>query len=130
LQAVLRDGWAERVEGKTIVIGFDSKREFHKTKVSEAENRRMVEEALEQVLGLACRVECESVSRRSPQPPSGRSSSPSPVESHPVQEGPSHPSVVAREPASADRYQEMAQDPVIRTAVEELGAQIVDVSDV
>jgi hypothetical protein len=125
LQAVLRDGWAARVEGNTVVIGFDPKREFHKNKVSEDENRRMVEEALGQVLGLPCRVECELISPRSLGPIPAPSSS----QSHPEQETTAGSSAVARESASADRYREVTQDPVIRTAVEELGAQIVDVND-
>ncbi len=120
LQALLRDSWAERVEGKTVVIGF--KHKFHREKVSETENCRMVEEALEQVLGQPCRVECELISG----PPSGpaparRSVSPSPAEASAMQE--------ATDSASAERYQEAAQDPVIQAAVEELGAQVVDVRE-
>jgi DNA polymerase-3 subunit gamma/tau len=129
LQAVLRDGWAARVEGNTVVIGFDPKREFHKNKVAEDENRRMVEEALGQVLGLPCRVECRLISPPSLGPIPIPASSPSSPQSHPEQETTAGSSAVARESASADRYREVTQDPVIRTAVEELGAQIVDVSD-
>jgi len=129
LQAVLRDGWAERVEGNTVVIGFDSKREFHRNKVSEDENRRVVEGALEQVLGLSCRVECESVSQRSRGSTSTLPSSSPSSQSRPVQQTLNRSSAVAREPASADGYRDATQDPVIRAAVEELGAQIVDVND-
>lgn len=111
LQALLRDGWAERVKENTVVIGFDTRRKFHKEKVSEDENCRMVEEALEQVLGQPCRVECETVSRQSSRP------------------APARRPAVAREPSSAERYREVTQDPVIQAAVEELGAQVVDVRE-
>ena len=122
MQAVLRDGWAERVEGNTVVIGFDPKRGFHRNKVSEDENRQMVEKALERVLGLPCRVECELISRHPSEAFPAHSASPPPS-------APDGSSAVARESASADRYREATQDPVIRTAVEELGAQIVDLTD-
>lgn len=118
LQAILRDGWAERVEGNTVVIGFDPKREFHRGKVSEDDNRRMVEDALGQVLAQPCRIECELVSqtRSAPETPS-------------LPAGADRPAAAAREPSAAIRYREAAQDPVIQAAVEELGAQVVDVSE-
>lgn len=129
LQAVLRDGWAERVEGNTAVIGFDPKRKFHKEKVSEDENRRMVEEALGQVLGLPCRVECELVSRQSPRPAPARRPPPPPAEPSPARQATGDPPAGAGEPSPAGRYGEATRDPVIQAAVEELGAQVVDVSD-
>jgi len=130
LEALLRDGWPERVEGATVVVGFDPKRKFHKNKVAEGENRLWVEEALGQVLGLPCRVECELVSQRSPRSAPARHSSPPPSEPPPAQEATGSPPTVAREPLPAERYREATQDPVIQAAVEELGAQVVDVSDV
>lgn len=120
LQALLRDSWAERVEGRTVVIGF--KHQFHKDKVSETDNRRIVEEAIEQVLGQPCRVACELSSRQASQPVAAPEPSPARQES-------GDSPAVAREPSSAGRYREAAQDPVIQSAVEELGAQVVDVSD-
>jgi DNA polymerase-3 subunit gamma/tau len=129
LQAVLRDGWAERVEGNTVVIGFDATREFHRDKVSEDENRRIVEEALEQILGTPCRVACESISRRSARAarsPPAPSDSPAPS---PAQAGPDGRLEAARESVSDERYRQAAQDPVIQSAVEDLGAQVVEVSD-
>jgi len=132
LQAVLRDGWAERVEGNKVVIGFDPSRQFHRDKASEAENRRIVEEALAQVLGQPCRVECEAVPRRSGQTTGRHSASPSPATpaSPPAQAEPGSSPAMAREAAPDERYREATQDPVIKSAVEELGAQVVDVSDV
>jgi hypothetical protein len=128
----LRDGWAERVEGNKVVIGFDPSRQFHRDKVSEAENRRIVEEALVQVLGQPCRVECESVPRRSGQAIGSHPASPSPATSAsaPAQAEPGSSPALGREAAPDERYREATQDPVIKSAVEELGAQVVDVSDV
>jgi DNA polymerase-3 subunit gamma/tau len=128
LQALLRDSWVERVEGKTIVIGF--KHTFHKEKVSETENRRMVEVALEQVLGQSCRVECVLVSGQSSQPiPERRASLASPGTSPRAREATGSPPAATGEPSSAERYRAVTQDPVIQAAVEELGAQVVDVRE-
>lgn len=113
VEALLRSGQAERVEKNTIVVSFAH--DFHKRKVEEAENRQLVEATINQVLNVSCRVECELLSQHSfsPEP------SPAPGSTPPA----------AREPLPTDRYREAAQDPVIQAAVEELGAQVVDVDD-
>jgi DNA polymerase-3 subunit gamma/tau len=120
VEALLRSGHPASVEGNTVVIGFAHA--FHKRKVEEAENRQLIEGALKQVLGQGCQVRCELVSQR----PSQRTASPgtSPPLSEPDRAG-----AAASETLGADRYQQVAQDPVIQAAVEELGAQVVDVSD-
>jgi DNA polymerase-3 subunit gamma/tau len=126
LQALLRDSWVERVEGKTVVIGF--KHTFHKDKVSETENCRIVEQALEQVLGRPCRVECELVSRQSSQPIPERRAPPASPGTPRSREATGSPATTG-EPSSAERYRAVTQDPVIQAAVEELGAQVVDVRE-
>ena len=109
LQAVLRDGWAERIEGNVIIIGFDSKREFHKNKVSETENRQIVVKAFEQVLERPCQLRCELIAQK-----------PSlPVQAQPAPD----------DSPSRASWQAAAQDPVIQAAVEEMGAQVVTLND-
>ncbi len=117
LEALLRDGAPLRVEGNTVVIGL--KHAFHKDKVSASDNRRRVEEALERVLGQPCRVVCELLSEQMARPAAAT-----------ARQETDQPAAVAREPSSAGRYREATQDPVIQAAVEELGAQVTDVSDV
>jgi len=89
----------------------------------------MVEEALGQVLGLPCRVECVLVSRQSPRPAPARRPPPPPAEPSPARQATGDPPAGAGEPSSTGRYGEVTRDPVIQAAVEELGAQVVDVSD-
>jgi len=106
---VLRDGWAERIEGNVIIIGFDSKREFHKNKVSETENRQIVVKAFEQVLERPCQLRCELIAQK-----------PSlPVQAQPAPD----------DSPSRASWQAAAQDPVIQAAVEEMGAQVVTLND-
>lgn len=127
VEALLRSGHPENIQGNTVVIGFAH--DFHRRKLEEDENRRLVEAVLSQVLGLSCRVQCELVSQRPSQSASAhRPPSPSP-ESPPAQKAPGVATAVVRETPAAERYREAAQDPVIQAAVEELGAQVVDVSD-
>jgi len=113
LEALLRDGWPERVEGRTVVIGFDAKRTFHKTKLSEVENRRRIEEAVGQVTGQACRIECALIAH--PAPAAAESKKDRGQAQLPPAPGPQPPDVT--------------QDPVIQAAIEELGAQVVDIRD-
>jgi len=127
LQALLRDSWAERVEGSKVVIGF--KHTFHKDKVSETENCRIVEEALEQVLGQPCRVECELASGQSSRPSPARRPPPPAPETSQAREATGSSPAAARESSSAARYRAATQDPVVQAAVEELGAQVVDVTE-
>ncbi len=85
----------------------------------QAGERDGVREALEQAVGQPCRVVGELSSQQAsqaaaaPEPPPARKEA----------------SSAAREPSPAGRYRQAAQDPVIQAAVEELGAQVVDVSD-
>jgi DNA polymerase-3 subunit gamma/tau len=105
VEALLKSGHPESVSGDTVVIGFEH--QFHKGKVEQAENRRLVEDAIHETLGHRCRVTCALVSelRGRPAPTETRSSS-------------------ASEPRG-----DVTEDPVIQTAVEELGARVVNVSD-
>jgi len=120
VEALLKSGYPENVVGNTIIIGFEH--EFHKRKIKDGENSRLVEDAIQQVLGQPCRVECELASRPATQPVA----TPGPQAS-PAKTGPSP--VQTQETPSAARRREAVQDPVIQVAVEELGAQVVDVTD-
>lgn len=84
------------VEGEEVVLGFTHK--FHRGKVEEEKKRSLVEDALSDVFGQRVHVRCVMADQR---------------QSEETQE---------REAAEEDLVKE---DPVVRTAVDELGAQIV-----
>jgi DNA polymerase-3 subunit gamma/tau len=127
LQALLRDSQVERVEGRTVVIGF--KYTFHRDKVSETENCRVVEEAFEQLFGLPCRVVCEIISPQSARPDAARRPPPPSPEPPRAQGETGRSPAAAVESPSGKRYRVATQDPVVQAAVKELGAQVVDVKD-
>lgn len=60
LEALLKDGEPEELEGEIIKLNFRYK--FHKEKIEEVENRRLVERAISNVLGRKVRVRCRLVS--------------------------------------------------------------------
>ena len=94
------------VEGDVVVLGFVHN--FHRSKVEEEHNRRDVEDALSSLVGQRYHVRCvlahqergAALSRRStPGAAIGKAASPA--------------------------EQIIAEDPLVRAAVEDLGAQIV-----
>ncbi len=99
LEAFLRDGQPTAVERNVVQIGF--KYELHKGKVEEETNRRMVEEALGQLLGQPVQVRCVLVrsSKGTPAAPPAHSAPP---------------------PAPTE-----AEDQLVRAAVQKLGARVV-----
>nr|HID13663.1 DNA polymerase III subunit gamma/tau [Anaerolineae bacterium] len=104
LEALMRSCEPVAIEGNVVVLGFAHN--FHRSKVEEEQNKRIVEDALSSLIGQQCRVRCilahrERAATRSPR-------------SKPV-------SAKAVSPAE----QIIAEDPVVRAAVEDLGAQIV-----
>ncbi|HHS96570.1 MAG TPA: DNA polymerase III subunit gamma/tau [Chloroflexi bacterium] len=96
LAALLRSGHPLRVEGETLVLGFQYP--FHQGKVSEENNRRAVEDALERLFGRPIRVRCELVPKDN-------------------QAAPSHPAPSASQPS--------VRDELVEAAVRELGARVV-----
>ena len=109
------------VEGDVVSSGFAHN--FHRSKVEEEQNKRLVEEVLSHLMGQGCRVRCVLSAQRSPQ---GSAAAPS---SRPPSEPTARePTPVARE-ATPSAEQIMAEDPVVRAAVEDLGAQIVQRRD-
>ncbi|HEY74692.1 MAG TPA: DNA polymerase III subunit gamma/tau [Thermoflexia bacterium] len=96
LEALLRSGRPLRVEGETLVLGFQYP--FHQGKVSEENNRRAVEDALERLFDRPIRVRCELI-------PKG-------VKSDPPRPAPPPP-------------QPPVRDELVEAAVRELGARVV-----
>ncbi len=104
LEALMRSSQPLGIEGDVIVLGFDY--EFHRGKVEEDHNRQAVEDALSELVGQRCQVRCVLQQ-----------------ENEAVEEGHNQPS---SDPADQSPEQDSVQeDPVIRMAVEDLGAQVV-----
>jgi len=116
VEALLRSGRAEAVEGNVVVLGFPYA--FHKERIQEPKCQALVEQVFSQVLGSSCRVKCilvsQSDSKTTPQPP--QTSRPEPAKG----DGKDRES---RE----DKYRAIAEDPVVRAAVNKYGAQVVDI---
>jgi hypothetical protein len=115
-EALLRSGRAEAVEGNVVVLGFPYA--FHKERVEEPKCQALVEQVFSRVLGDPCRIKCILVSKSSPkttrQPP--KTPRPEPAEGD----------VKDRE-SKEDKYRAIAEDPVVRAAVDKYGAQVADV---
>jgi DNA polymerase-3 subunit gamma/tau len=106
LEALMRSCEPVAVEGDVVLLGFVHN--FHRNKVEEEHNRRMVEDVLSGLVGQQCHVRCVLAQQHHA---AGASQRP------------------AAEPTggkgSSSAEQIMAEDPVVRAAVEDLGAQIV-----
>jgi DNA polymerase-3 subunit gamma/tau len=109
LEALMRACKPLAVEGDVVVLGFDY--DFHRGKVEEDHNRRDVEDTLSELLGRRCRVRCVLAQQAQP----GLDDVPSP----------SLASDSAGEVSTPSVDQMLADDPVVRAAVEDLGAEIV-----
>jgi DNA polymerase-3 subunit gamma/tau len=96
LEALVRASEPVAVEGDVVVLAFAHG--FHRGKVEEDQNRQVVEEVLSDLMGQRYRVRCVMTQQeRSPKSPS-----------------PAPPT-----------GQAATEDPVVRAAVEDLGAQVV-----
>jgi DNA polymerase-3 subunit gamma/tau len=115
-EALLRSGSAEAVEGNVVVLGFPYA--FHKERVEEPKCQALVEQVFSRVLGNPCRIKCilvhKSSSKTTRRPP--KTPRPEPAEGDGKD----------REPKE-DKYRAIAEDPVVRAAVDKYGAQVVDV---
>jgi DNA polymerase-3 subunit gamma/tau len=98
LEALMRSCSPKAVDGDVVVLSFAHS--FHRDKVQEDRNKHVVEDALSEVLGSQCRIRC--VLDSAPADSEGESSS-----------------ATGSTPGGAE------QDPVVRAAVEDLGAQVV-----
>ncbi len=120
LEALMRSCTPVAVEGDVVVLRFDY--EFHRGKVEEESNKRDVEKVLSDLVGRKCRVRCVlgRQEQNAAPSPSQRSISKSEEESTAASSSSSSSSS-----PSSSAEQIVADDPVVRTAVEDLGAQIV-----
>jgi len=106
LEALMRSCEPVAIEGDVVVLAFVH--EFHRGKVEEDQNKQVVEEVLSELIGQRYRVRCVmSKQERSP------TASPS-SESEPASRG-----------AGAKAADAVAEDPLVRAAVEDLGARVV-----
>jgi DNA polymerase-3 subunit gamma/tau len=106
LEALMRACEPVAVEGDVVVLGFVH--DFHRGKVEEERNKQDVEDVLSNLTGQQCRVRCVlSRQERAAQTPQRSASKP------------------ANREAAPSAEQIIAEDPVVRAAVEDLGAQIV-----
>jgi hypothetical protein len=128
LEALMRSCEPVAVEDETIVLGFAH--DFHRLKLEEDQNKRDVEDTLSDLIGRRCRVRC--VLNRPDQPPAATLPTAVGSESAPsTQAAAAAPSIAKKDdgPAPMSAEELLAQDPVVRTAVEDLGAQIVSHSE-
>jgi len=103
LEALVRACDPVAVEGDVVELAFVHS--FHRSKVEEDQNKQIIEDVLSDLIGQRYRVRCVLAQRE--QPPA-----------------PSTPAFQEREPVlSAEQI--VAEDPVVRAAVEDLGAQVV-----
>jgi DNA polymerase-3 subunit gamma/tau len=103
LEALVRACDPVAVEGDVVELAFVHS--FHRSKVEEDQNRQIIEDVLSDLIGQRYRVRCVLAQRE--QPPA-----------------PSTPAFQERKPVlSAEQI--VAEDPVVRAAVEDLGAQVV-----
>ena len=96
LEALMRSGRPCELAGGKVV--FEMEAAFHRERVMEEKNRRILEQVLQEFLGAPCKVECVVAGRRSPQGARG---------------------------SAVDEA--VREDPVVRYAVEDLGARVQSV---
>jgi DNA polymerase-3 subunit gamma/tau len=118
VEALLRPPYCrvDAVEGNVVTLGFPYA--FHKERVEEPKCQDLVEQVCSRVLGSPCRVKCilvsKSDSKTTPQPP--QTPRPEPAKG----DGKDRES-------KEDKYRAIAEDPVVRAAVNKYGAQVVDI---
>jgi DNA polymerase-3 subunit gamma/tau len=98
VEALLKSCEPVSIQGNTVTVSFYHG--FHKDKMNEDKNRLVVEQALAEVAGQPCAVKfvlCEGNRQE------------------------------REKQAAADRRKELLQNPVVRDAIAEFGAQVVDV---
>jgi DNA polymerase-3 subunit gamma/tau len=105
LEALMRSCEPVAIEGDVVVLGFVHG--FHRSKVEEDHNKQIVEEVLSDLIGQRYRLRCV-LAQREPAATSSRSTSGS-----------------AGAKSAPPAEQVIAEDPVVRAAIEDLGAQVV-----
>jgi len=107
LEALIRSCEPVAVEGDVVVLGFAHN--FHRSKVEEEHNKQVVEDVLSGLVGQRYRVRCVLAHQE-------RAAAAPPARSKPGGTG---------DRSASSTEQIIAEDPVVRAAVEDLGAQIV-----
>ena len=102
LEALMRSCEPVAVEGDVVLLGFVHG--FHRSKVEEEANKQVVEDVLSGLIGQRYRVRCVLASQEHSTAPASR---------------PPQASGSDKVPAPVD------MDPLVRAAVEDLGAQVV-----
>jgi DNA polymerase-3 subunit gamma/tau len=105
LEALMRSCEPVAVEGDVVSLEFAHN--FHRSKVEEEHNKHLIEDVLSTLVGQRYRVRCVLGQGRAVTPPQRPASK------------------SADEEATPSAEQIIAEDPVVRAAVEDLGAQIV-----
>jgi len=99
LEALMHSCEPVAVEGDVVVLGFAH--DFHRSKVEEDRNKQIVEEALSNLMGQRYRVRCTMAQQERAV------------------------GTVQRSTSDSSAEQIIAEDPVVRAAVEDLGARVV-----
>jgi len=113
LEALLRSGRPQQVSGGRVVLAMEAS--FHRERVMEDKNRRLLEEALRELLGVPCQVECV-VGGRGKEPAGHRAAEQKAQQPKAAGQGLDHPVV--------------RDDPILRYAVQDLGAQVSGIEPV
>ena len=111
LEALVRSSAPVRIEGDVIVLGFAHN--FHRGKVEEDRNRCLVEDAFSDLLGRRYRVRCVLTKEEEHQVHQEAESSASSAEGN------------GSEQSKGSSVPSLEDDPLVRSAVEDLGAEII-----
>ncbi len=113
LEALMRSCEPVAVEGDVVTLGFDHS--FHRSRVEEEQNRRVVEDVLAEITGRGYQVRCVLAREGRVGENNSRST---PAEA-----------TIGVEARGSQVDEMIANDPVLRAAVEDLGARVVRQSD-
>jgi len=111
LEALIRACEPVSVEGDVVVLGFAH--DFHRSKVEEERNKRDVEDVLSTLAGRPFRVRCVLLGQEGDAQTSRRAAADDAI------------LMAHRADAPPSDERMIAEDPVVRAAVEDLGARIV-----
>jgi hypothetical protein len=117
LEALMRSCEPVAVEGDVVVLGFTH--DFHRSRVEEEQSRRDVEEVLSELAGRRYRLRCVLLQQRSDAPSSASTKPEAAQSAGPANAG--GPAVRAAPPPSDSA---MIDDPVVRAAIDDLGAVV------
>jgi hypothetical protein len=106
----------EAVEGNVVVLGFPHA--FHKERIEEPKCQALVSQVFSRVLGSPCRIKCVRVPKDTSKTTSQSPKTPQPEPAK---------GVGKIKESKEDKYRAIAEDPVVRAAVDKYGAQVVDI---